>query len=1438
MRRGLVCLALVAVVVCLAAPSARARDLTFDERVAAQQAIERVYWNHRIWPEENPGPKPPLSSVMPPEALRAKVEDYLKQSNALETWWQRPITSQQLQAEMDRMSASSHDGEILRELYAALGNDSHVIAETLARQTLSERLVRSWYAYDSRFHAEARHHAATAIAALTDACQMPSIGGEYSESTVQLESVRSTGHIASNGAVRAEELRSDDREQAIQSAAETFGTIVGDLQVGRLSGLREDPDRFFVTAIMERSADSLTIATVTWPKVSFDVWWGQVRESLSAVFASPSEAYSVDAPRVGSCARDSWNRTTPPLEGRFQFAAVWTGTEMILWGGGSVGTYLDTGWRYRPSTDSWVPISRGANMPSGRTGPTAVWTGSEVIVWGGSLIDSRFSNTGGRYSPSTDTWARTSTEANVPSGRYDHSAVWTGTEMIVWGGYDSSYGPTLTGGRYDPSTDAWQPTSTGANVPSARTGHTAVWTGSEMIIWGGGSSTGGRYDPSTDAWRPTSTDANVPSRRSGHTAVWTGSEMVVWGGAGTNYYDLLNTGGRYDPLTDSWKRIPSGIIAPAGRGGHSAVWTGAEMVIWGGVRMDSGNVFTPLNDGGRYSPAADSWRPVAAGANVPAPRSTHRAVWTGAEMIVWGGWSEAYLNTGGRYSPTTDSWVPTSAGPTAPAGREGYTAVWTGAEMVVWGGYALGSYFRAGGRYNPATDDWKPTGVGVNVPTGRTQHSAVWTGLDMAIWGGYAYTNGAYVYFNSGGRYNPITDTWSPTSAGTNVPAGRYGHTAVWTGTEMIVWGGRYVSSSFITYYPNSGGRYNPITNSWTATSTGDGVPVGREAHTAVWTGNEMVVWGGRAYTNQASQEFNTGGRYNPATNRWSSTWLGGNVPSERSDHTAVWTGSEMIVYGGSKLRDGSTFNTGGRYDPARNSWRATSTGANAPEPRSRVSAVWTGTEMIVWGGAVSRTGGTYWVNTGGRYDPITDSWSPTSMDENVPHGRYAHSAVWTGSSMLVWGGIARDLSSDYYLNTLGSYCGPANRPPVGSAGADQTIECTGDLTATATLDGSGSTDPDSTPGTNDDIGRFDWSEGGTPLASGMIVRVPFHLGSHDVTLTVTDRAGAIASDDTVVTVIDTTPPSIACPAAITAECQFAGQAYVSFAPATASDFCYGTATITNDRTPGGADASGVYPLGTTIVTFTATDGSGNHGSCQTAVTVRDTIPPVVTAVASPNVLWPPNHKMSAANTTVVATDSCDPSPSIVLASVTSSEPDDAPDGGDGQTTDDIQGTAIGTSDFQVLLRAERDGNGPGRTYTIAYQAFDHSGNSALASAQVVVPHDMSQGIEPLSFVMESARDTTLIWGPVEGARHYDVIRGDLANLRSDGSSVDLGQVVCIAPGTTATATIGYEDTAIPEPGEVFFYAVQYNDGREDSSYGSESAGRPRVVKSNKGDCS
>src|SRR5207244_2484 len=200
-------------------------------------------------------------------------------------------------------------------------------------------------------------------------------------------------------------------------------------------------------------------------------------------------------------------------------------------------------------------------------------------------------------------------------------------------------------------------------------------------------------------------------------------------------------------------------------------------------------------------------------------------------------------------NPSTDSSTATSL-TNAPDGRRSHTAVWIGSEMIVWGGYNGSSVLNTGGRYNPGTDSWIATST-TNAPDGRASHTGIWSGSEMIVWGGAA--NG--IYLNTGGRYNPSTDSWTDTSP-TNAPTARAAHTAVWTGSEMIGWGGCNGGIAPCTNFLNTGGRYNPGTDIWTATST-TGAPAARGYHTAVWTGTQMIVWGGY----DGNSHWNNGGR-------------------------------------------------------------------------------------------------------------------------------------------------------------------------------------------------------------------------------------------------------------------------------------------------------------------------------------------------------------------------------------------------------------------------------------------------------------------------------------------------------------------------------------------------------------------------------------------------
>lgn len=150
-------------------------------------------------------------------------------------------------------------------------------------------------------------------------------------------------------------------------------------------------------------------------------------------------------------------------------------------------------------------------------------------------------------------------------------------------------------------------------------------------------------------------------------------------------------------------------------------------------------------------------------------------------------------------------------------------------------------------------------------------------------------------------------------------------------------------------------------------------------------------------------------------------------------------------------------------------------------------------------------------------------------------------------------------------------------------------------------------------------------------------------------------------------------------------------------------------------------------PLGAHSIEMQVTDEQGVTGSALANVTVRDTSPPTLSITPQPSVLWPPDHRLVPVDVFWLVTDRCDPAPGVHLLAVKSSEPDDAPGNTDGRTLGDVASVDVGTSDTEILLRSERAGDGPGRTYEIVYSAADRSGNTTTARAIVSVPHDIAQ---------------------------------------------------------------------------------------------------------------
>lgn len=332
------------------------------------------------------------------------------------------------------------------------------------------------------------------------------------------------------------------------------------------------------------------------------------------------------------------------------------------------------------------------------------------------------------------------------------------------------------------SSPAWASPGT-SNAPSARKGHTAIYDGQHVIVWGGQvssstySGTGALYDPAADSWEVLN-PVGSPSARGYHTAVWTGQEMIVWGGSTASGY--LNTGARFSPVTQSWRTLPTSG-APTGRRHHLAVWTGSRMLVWGGL-----NGSGLLNDGALYDPVTDRWTALAI-ADPPEERMKAVGVWAEDRFLVWGGIGAAgELGTGGelRFSAGEPvSWTATTL-EGAPSARSGCTAVWTGGQMMIWGGQGALGPMNDGAGYRPADGSWIPVSS-IHAPPNRFDHAAVWTGSEMLVLGGANLAGD----LSDSAAYDPATGEWrSLSSAGS--PLARSQLAAVWADTEVMVFGG------------------------------------------------------------------------------------------------------------------------------------------------------------------------------------------------------------------------------------------------------------------------------------------------------------------------------------------------------------------------------------------------------------------------------------------------------------------------------------------------------------------------------------------------------------------------------------------------------------------------------------------------------------------------
>lgn len=369
--------------------------------------------------------------------------------------------------------------------------------------------------------------------------------------------------------------------------------------------------------------------------------------------------------------------------------------------------------------------------------------------------------------------------------------------------------------------ESWEPMA--ASPLSPRSGAIAVWTGREMLVWRGegafsdvcelrdggvmrcgepARNDGAAYDPAADTWRalPSAPQPDEEGSDLAYKGIWTGRELVVWGG-------VEGKGAAYDPERDRWRPISSAPLEP--RTDFSMTWTGKEIIVHGGGNPDRGELesLAPLDDGAAYDPATDRWRSISESGT---PRAQQSALWFNDRLLVVGGvhYEAGFVTVSQSYDPIADAWTRLADSPL----DEISDAVWTGTAVLAFG--------------SVAPDDDAP----------RSPAAAT---------------------------YDPVRDTWtmlpSPPLLGNAVDP-----SVVWSGRELLVIASPLVGES--QRQSTQGVAFDPAAGSWRALPDSGLAP--RGGTTVVWTGDQLLAWGGAAFTGYTSEPYDDGARYRPGEGR------------------------------------------------------------------------------------------------------------------------------------------------------------------------------------------------------------------------------------------------------------------------------------------------------------------------------------------------------------------------------------------------------------------------------------------------------------------------------------------------------------------------------------------------------------------------------------------
>jgi hypothetical protein len=421
-------------------------------------------------------------------------------------------------------------------------------------------------------------------------------------------------------------------------------------------GPSANPDLVTSAGNLVSFAEESGMSSICWPEASFLVWVARLDLSESEL-----EAIELDY------------ATGPPVEE----TSTTTSTTTV-----STTTLESTTTSKIQATGSWSVV---ADHPVvGRVFPIVVWTGNEVIVWGGEKPSERaWHADGAAFDPATGTW-RDLAESPL-SSRSEHVAAWTGEEVIICCG--RIVGEGASAAAYNPAADEWREV---AAPPISPAFAEAVWTGEEMLVFGGVGGGGtsnlvgaAAYNPATNSWRELA-DLPYGLERTADAAMGQGV-VYAWPSTGQDSTDLPLA---YDITSDEWLPLPP---PPSPRpSAPSLVWTGDELFAYGAGSNAEGNV---IGIAVSYNPEAQTWDLAESPPFEPATYGegtdgSQKATWVDGEVYVWTGWVgtdwAVPITRVGAYDPVNNSWRELEPAPIPAQGLWHEPIVWTGSQLITY----------------------------------------------------------------------------------------------------------------------------------------------------------------------------------------------------------------------------------------------------------------------------------------------------------------------------------------------------------------------------------------------------------------------------------------------------------------------------------------------------------------------------------------------------------------------------------------------------------------------------------------------------------------------------------------------------------------------------------------------------------------------------------